>query len=222
MISDIDKRRVNFCARRLVVVVGEIAYRARASEWKERLRERDREKEVFSLLSPDTNSDALTPLGSRSASRVLKQRSTCNDGDPAWYVNTRCNYQPGGPGRPRATKNFNAATRIIPTLFTQQIFAGKFISLVRIRDLIRDDDFESRCRFQFWIFSLSLSFSFWFSFASIMLRSLLHLRACVICIRDRWNARVASFRILAIIARDCRIQSVSPRTRTKLIMDDNY
>lgn len=110
MISDIDKRRVNFCARRLVVVVGEIAYLARVNRKRARERreerdvEREREKEVFSLLSPDTNSDALTqvtPLDSSSAPRVLKQRSTCNDGDPARYVNTRRNYQPGGPRRRR-------------------------------------------------------------------------------------------------------------------------
>jgi len=100
IIPGVDKRRVNFCVHQLVANTAIISRRQRNRLSRALALAREREKEVCSLLSAVTNSDAL-PAWLGSARRVLKPRSTCNGGDLARYVNTDRNYQPGGRGRRR-------------------------------------------------------------------------------------------------------------------------
>lgn len=83
---------------------------------------REREREACSLLSADTNSDAL-PARLGSARRVLKPRSTCNGGDLARYVNTERNYQSGGPRRRRIL-----IRRIISILFSELRSRGIYLA----------------------------------------------------------------------------------------------
>lgn len=204
MILDIDKRRVNFCGRRLVVVVGEIAYLARVNRERERAREtggegcgeRKGEGSVLFIIPGYKFRRSYASYTARLAQRVLKRRSTCNDVDPARYVNTRGNYQPGGSRRAGgglASKNFNIATRIIPSWFTQRIFAGKLISLLRIRDLFRDDDFES-----WWSIPILHSLSLFFFPSNSILLLRCRDRCCIrargsISVCDRWNVRLHHF-----------------------------
>lgn len=78
MILDIDKRRVNFCARRLVVVVGEIAYLARVNRRRARetegegYRGRKREGSVLFIIPGYKFQRSYTSYTAR-----LAQRTAC-------------------------------------------------------------------------------------------------------------------------------------------------